>query len=257
MPLTFDRYRAEIVAQARLLAQHVDGADPTTRVPSCPEWTVGQLLRHVGAGLRWVAEIVATRADGPLPDDALRHLDDYRDHAPGPLAEEVVAAAGALSEALGEAGETAAVWTVVPGRTPLFWARRFTHELVVHRADAALAVGARYELDPAVAADALDEWLELLSLPVMFEIRPELRELLGPDRTLHLHATDHPGAEWVVDLTGDAIAWRHAHEKSAVAARGPLRDLLLTVYRREQATALDVVGDRALLDFWLDRVSFG
>ena len=39
-------------------------------------------------------------------------------------------------------------------------------------------------------------------------------------------------AEWLVDLTGDTIAWRRAHEKAAVAARGPLTDLLLIIYRR-------------------------
>lgn len=256
MALTFERYRAEVVAQAELLARQVRGAEPTTPVPSCPEWTVGQLLRHVGAGLRWAAGVVGTRADGPVPDDDLRVLDAYRDHAVDPLADELAAAAHALSDALGEAGETAAVWTAVPGGTPLFWARRFTNEVLLHRADAALAVGADYAVGPEVAADALDEWLELHSLPVMFEHHPELRELLGPGRTLHLHATDHPDAEWVVDLTGEVITWRRAHEKSAVAARGPLVELLLVVYRRKDPGGLDVVGDRELLDFWLDRVGF-
>jgi len=86
MPLDFDRYRAEIVTQAELLRGHVDGADPALGVPSCPEWTLGQLLRHTGAGLRWAADIVRTRAQAPLPDDALRNLDDYRHHDPAALA---------------------------------------------------------------------------------------------------------------------------------------------------------------------------
>jgi hypothetical protein len=44
-----------------------------------------------------------------------------------------------------------------------------------------------------------------------FEVHPRMRELLGPGRTIHLHATDTPpqaAAEWLVDLTGDAIVWR-------------------------------------------------
>ncbi|GAA1341581.1 hypothetical protein [Saccharothrix algeriensis] len=44
---------------------------------------------------------------------------------------------------------------------------------------------------------------------------------------------------------------------TAVAVCGALTDLLLTVYRRRGADVLDVHGDRDLLDFWLDRVSFG
>ncbi|MBB5955809.1 uncharacterized protein (TIGR03083 family) [Saccharothrix tamanrassetensis] len=257
MPLDFDRYRAEIVTQAELLRGHVRGADPTSKVPSCPDWTLGQLLRHIGAGLDWAAEILRTRATAPLADDALRNLEGYRDRAPEPLADAAVEAAHRLADALGEAGPDAEVWTAVPGEGPVFWARRFTHESLIHRADAALTVGAEYVTDPVIAEDALDEWLYLHTLPVMFDFHPQLRELLGPDRTLHFHATDVADAEWVVDLTGELITWRHAHEKSAVAARGSLTDLLLTVYGRRDVGVLDVVGDRDLLDFWLERVSFG
>jgi hypothetical protein len=94
-----------------------------------------------------------------------------------------------------------------------------------------------------------------------FEIHPWMRELLGPGRTLHFHATDPAPeeAEWVVDLTGDAIAWRRAHEKAAVAVRAPLADLLLIIYKRRPARGdgIEVLGDAQLLDFWLERVSFG
>ena len=94
------------------------------------------------------------------------------------------------------------------------------------------------------------------------EIPPRIRELLGPGRTLHFHATDTPpeaAAEWLVDLTGEAIAWRRAHERAAVAVRGPLTDLLLVIYKRRPARGggIEVFGDAALLDFWLERVSFG
>jgi hypothetical protein len=104
--------------------------------------------------------------------------------------------------------------------------------------------------------------MELGSLPQMFEFHPAKRELLGPGRTLHLHATDtraEAAAEWLVDLTGDAVVWRRAHEKAAVAVRGPLTDLLLVVYRRRpvRSKGVEVFGDADLLDFWLERVGFG
>jgi predicted lipid carrier protein YhbT len=87
-----------------------------------------------------------------------------------------------------------------------------------------------------------------------------MRELLGPGRTVHLHATDTDAdlhAEWVLDLTGDVITWRRAHEKSAVAVRGPITDLLLLIYRRRSPDGFEVFGDGALLGFWLERVAFG
>jgi hypothetical protein len=63
----------------------------------------------------------------------------------------------------------------------------------------------------------------------------------------------------VVDLTGDAITWRRAHEKAAVAVRAPLTDLLLLIYKRRPAhgAGIEVFGDADLLGFWLERVSFG
>ncbi|MGH3797563.1 MAG: maleylpyruvate isomerase N-terminal domain-containing protein [Pseudonocardiaceae bacterium] len=56
-------------------------------------------------------------------------------------------------------------------------------------------------------------------------------------------------AEWLIDLTGDAIVWRRAHEKAAVAVRGPLTDLLLVVYKRRPARneGIEVLGDVQLL----------
>ena len=96
-------------------------------------------------------------------------------------------------------------------RTTKFYARRFAHETVIHRADTTLAVGAEFTVNEEVAVDAIDEWMELGSLPMHFEVHPWVRELLGPGRTLHFHATDtapEAAAEWLIDLTGDAIVWR-------------------------------------------------
>ena len=61
------------------------------------------------------------------------------------------------------------------------------------------------------------------------------------------------------DHTGDVIVWRRAHEKAAVAVRAPVTDLLLVIYRRRpvHGEGIDIFGDEQLLDFWLERVSFG
>ena len=60
----------------------------------------------------------------------------------------------------------------------------------MHRADATLALGRAYALERDVAIDGVDEWMRLGSLPMHFELHPWMRELLGPGRTLHFHATD-------------------------------------------------------------------
>jgi uncharacterized protein (TIGR03083 family) len=258
----FQRHCAEIATQTELLRAVVADADPATPVPSCPGWTVGALVRHLAGGQRWATTIVRTRATEPPSDaffrDVVREHEESADELGGQLAR----SGGPLADALREAGPDARVWTPMGPGSMRFWARRFAHETVVHRADATLAAGAPFTVDTEVALDALDEWMELGSLPQMFEFHPERRELLAPGRTLHLHATDTPpeaGAEWVVDLTGDRLAWRRAHERSAVAVRGPLSALLLLVYGRRSVddSGVEVFGDRGLLELWLGRVAFG
>lgn len=214
-------------------------------------------MRHLGGGQRWAAEIVRTLASEPPPDRHFRDLSPYTDEDAGELDGWLAEGAKLLADSLRGAGQGTRLWTPLPdGGTTSFYARRFAHETLIHRADAALALGVEFTVDDAVAVDAVDEWLELGSLPAMLEFKPELRELLGRGRTLHLHATDVPGAEWVVDLT-ETLAWRRAHEKCAVAVRAPLVDLLLLIYRRRSVDGLEVLGDAGLLDFWLRRVPFG
>ena len=89
----FDRLCAEIVAQTALLTGYLEGADLGLPVPSCPGWNVSQLMRHVDGGLRWVAEIVATRAATPPPDVALRDLSGFTDEDPTRLHESLTDAA--------------------------------------------------------------------------------------------------------------------------------------------------------------------
>jgi uncharacterized protein (TIGR03083 family) len=261
--LDFDRYAAEIVAQTAELRSTIDGADLTVAVPSCPGWNVGQLLRHLGGGQRWAAATVRTRATEPLSDQHFRDLSPYTDEDASVVGPWLVESANELADALrGAQPDTPVCTAPIPDGTANFYARRFTHETAIHRADATLALGARFDLEHAVAVDAIDEWMQLGSLPMHLDFHPRMRELLGPGRTLHFHATDVPpeaAAEWVVDLTGDTLAWRRAHEKAAVAVRGPLVDLLLIIYKRRPAHGerVEILGDAALLDFWLERVNFG
>jgi uncharacterized protein (TIGR03083 family) len=260
--LTHDRLCSEIVTQTGLLTSLLDGADLTAPVPSCPGWNAGQLLRHLGGAQRWAEEMVRTRATGPLPEEHFRDLSPYTDEDPATVGPWLAEGAARLADTLRAAGPATRVWTPVPGGNAAFYARRLTHETAVHRADAALALGAEFTVEQDVALDAVDEWMELDVLPTHFEAHPWKRELLGPGRTLHLHATDTPpeaAAEWMVDLTGDAITWRRAHEKAAVAVRGPLTDLLLLIYKRRpvHGEGIEVIGDGQLLDFWLERLAFG
>jgi hypothetical protein len=145
-------------------------------------------------------------------------------------------------------------------RSTSFWARRAAIDLVIHRADAAGTVRAGYAVAPDLAADAVDELLELISDPQVAGSSPHLAELRGPGGSIHLHATDaEPAleAEWLIELVADGFTWRRGHARATVALRGPLADVMRVFWRRLPAGSerVEVLGDAALLDFWLQRVA--
>ncbi|MFG2127395.1 maleylpyruvate isomerase family mycothiol-dependent enzyme [Streptomyces sp. NPDC048751] len=253
---SLDRYRTEIITQTDLLRTLLTGADPTARVPTCPEWNLGQLLRHVGGVHRWVDTVVRTRATDEVPDTLVNEVFGYGDEDPAELDAWLAVGARRLTDVLAEAGPDARVWTVVPDQPLVFWARRVLHETVVHRADAAWTVGARYEVDAAVARDALDEWMSFGTVPEAYDA-DGAEPLLGPGREVCFVATDDPAGSWHVDLTGDVPRWDRADGgAAAVAVHGSLTDLLLLVYGRPVADRVEVRGDTGLLELWLRRTGF-
>jgi uncharacterized protein (TIGR03083 family) len=246
--------RAALLEETAAFGELIRTADPAAPVPTCPGWTIRQLFRHVGRGDRWAAQIVADRSDEPLdprevpegrpPDDADAAIDWLN------------AGAQLVLDAVDAIGADTAVWTFLGPRPAQWWIRRRLHEATVHRADAAIAVGADFALDPEVAADGIDEWLERVAIQTNAETSP-----LDAGRTLHLHATDDglAGAgEWTITGTGAGIAVSHEHGKGDAALRGSAQDLLLAVVRRVSAAdaGLEVFGDTAVWDGWLDRTPF-
>lgn len=259
--LPHDRYCDEIAHQVgRLRAVVTSGTDLSVTVPTCPDWSLERLVRHTGGALRWVELMVRTRAQEEVPEERVP-LGEGPEGA-GELDAWLAETGEQLVAALREAGPDAAVWSWAGIPTSGFWARRMAHELTVHRADATLAAGQPYEVAPEIAADAIDEWLQIVEFVQRTMPHDEARELRGPGRSIHLHATDTTAelnAEWLIGFTEDVIAWRRGHEKATVALRGPLTSVMLAFYRRLplDSPELEVLGERELLEFWLRRASFG
>ncbi|MFC0600842.1 maleylpyruvate isomerase N-terminal domain-containing protein [Streptomyces palmae] len=254
--LGHDRYCSEIIAQTDQLRELLARTELSAQVPTCPEWTMADLLRHVGGAHRWAETIVRTRATEVVRGDQVPNGigPEERDALDAWLAE----GATLLTETLREAGPETRAWTWTPEGTAGFWARRMTHETLVHRADAASADGDSFTADAAVAADAIDEWLEILSGPAGAHVSPKLGALGHPGQSLHLHATDADGAEWLIELGEGGFTWSRSHAKATVAVRGTVADLLRVFYRRLPADSerVEVLGDAALLEHWLEHASF-
>lgn len=253
-----DRYYSALNIEAERFANVVRETDLSRRVPTCPEWTFEQLTEHLGQAHRWVTAMVDQRTTSYLPPEEV-------DDIPLPSTSEECASwirsgAARLSAMIREVGPDTPVWSWADDQRARFWLRRMVHETVVHRADAELAVGIAVRGEADLAADAVTERLELVSSPALAARHPELTELRGDGQTLHFHATDDglgDAGEWLVRRTPDGVVWEHGHAKGDVAVRGAAVDLMLLITRRIPVDdpRVHVVGDRTLLDHWLEHTS--
>ncbi|MFE6662462.1 maleylpyruvate isomerase N-terminal domain-containing protein [Streptomyces sp. NPDC057697] len=256
--LSHDQYCDEITARTDAFRATIRGADLDATVPSCPDWTLRELAVHLGGAHRWVGEIVRTRATDAVPPEQVADGTPGSD-TPDALDAWLAEGAARAVEALRAAGPDEEVWSWAWEHSTGFWARRMAHETIVHHADAALTTRTGYEVAPGPAADTIEEWLEIIDF-VRASGGPQATGLTGgAGGSLHLHATDAPDAEWLIEFGGGALAWRRAHEKADVVLRGPLTDVMLVLNRRLAADSdrVEVLGDAKLLDFWLEHSVFG
>jgi hypothetical protein len=126
------------------------------------------------------------------------------------------------------------------------WPRRQAQEISVHRWDAEHAIGAAGPIDPELASDGVDEYLDLVT-----RYRVSRDSVTLPAGSLHIHCTDTHG-EWLVSLD-DGYQLVRAHAKGAAALRGPAEALLLRLWNRDtdRADELSPVGDERVLEAWL------
>lgn len=235
-------YATIVAAEGSALADAAEG-HLDQPVPSCPEWSVAQLVAHLGGVHAWTRKVVAAGGERvprdlpPPPEDPADLLPWFR------------AGVTELSEVL--AGDAdAPAWTSPPNapNTMGWWQRRQALETAVHRWDVEAAVGLpRVDpIDPELAVAGVDEFLSDF-LPRALSAQPT-RVLSG---TLHLHATDTPG-EWWLDFDAEGLAPRREHAKADAAVRGPAPGLYLWVWNRQtpEDAGLEVFGRKETVDAW-------
>ena len=186
-----------LLLQVTAFADAATAGDLAQPVPTCPDWSLRDLARHLGRVHRRVAATVTAGADR-----LVRH-DDVPDAEPPGARDEVatwrLAGGATVASALRDAGPDRLVAGFV-GPTPVsWWERRMLHETLVHRYDAEVTVGVVpwVGVPAALAADGIAESLALLET---FGARRA--DLAGSGETVHVHATDHPYRRAVLDASG-------------------------------------------------------
>lgn len=195
-------------------------------VEHCPEWTVADLVWHL-TDVHWFwGTIVEERLAAP-PEEARRPQRPGDDR----LVEGFLAGAQRLVQVLGAADQAAHVWTWAPAQQDVaFVTRHQVQEAAVHHWDACRAAGEQLRIEPAVAADAIDEFL---TFSVSTDADPADPPRPALDGSFVLRCTDAEAA-WTV--TDGQTPGTVASTRGAADGRGELAatasDLLLWLYGR-------------------------
>jgi len=209
-----------------------------TRVPSCPEWSLGDLVWHLGGVQRFWAEVVRTQTmdratvepPADVTDDEL--LSWFEDISAG------------LQEALETTDPAVRVWSWAGGQQDVAWVRRRqAHEVAVHRWDAQNAVGEAEPIAPTLAADGIDEYFTWM-------LDPEEAEGFEGSVTIRLAPTD-VDASWVVDVHDGRVGLTSDDIVVDITVRAPTSDLLLLLWRRVAPDDVEVDGERSALERFL------
>ncbi|GGU29549.1 maleylpyruvate isomerase family mycothiol-dependent enzyme [Lentzea flava] len=231
---------AQIETQASLMRSAVVKAGRDAEVPSCPGWTVLDLVRHQAAVHSWAAKAVVAPAEAGPPEFP-KPPQDF---------DEVLAwwdtELAVLLERLRETSADSPAWTFDGSKRASFWPRRQAHETSIHRLDAELATGHDVPtllFDSEFAADGIDEFLTVM-VPRQLQ---RGRVIEGTGR-LVVHAAD-AGRTWEVQLTkGEPPVVTPAHD-SAIDSDATLAGTADAIYRKlwGRPSHAIVSGDESLL----------
>jgi uncharacterized protein (TIGR03083 family) len=207
-------------------------------VPTCPDFTVDALAAHVGRFSSWWTHILCEGTGRPKPD----YSEDVGDA--GRVEWLRTIRTNLLTELHATPPDTV-TWTWhPPDQSARFVARRVSCELAIHRVDAQVARGPADPLEPALAADVIEE------IFVLFTVVERVRHDggLGAGETLHLHGTDYVPAEWLLLLADDGVQVSREHAKGDLALRGAVSDLAMVLYQRPTVDRVERFGDERVLE---------
>jgi len=162
--LTVDELVAVLTDESARLVAEADRVLLADPVPTCPSWTVRDLVEHLTGVHRWAAAIVTGGLLQNPPDhevaamfapvaDPAELLPRFRQHADG------------LVAALRAAPDDLRAFVFLKNAPPArhFWARREAHETTIHRVDVLsarlgrLPSTAEAAIPTALAVDGIDE----------------------------------------------------------------------------------------------------
>jgi uncharacterized protein (TIGR03083 family) len=242
--LSLEQHLAALAGRGAALAEAAAAAGADAKVPTCPAWDVTKLVTHQGMVHRWAAANLRGEADHDTGASvaeagaAASLLDWYREGL------------AALVDTVRAAPEDAKAMVFLRDAPPprRFWARRQAHETTIHSVDAVAARHRRWptaadvDLDPALAADGVDELL------MGFITRGKGRLHAAEPYTVLVRADD-TGHAWTLRIgEGPIVTTPGGTGRGDAVLSGSAAQLYLSLWNR--ADELTAEGRPDLLAEW-------
>lgn len=239
------QYADHIESEGHALVAAASAAGLEAPVPTCPGWTVTDLLRHVTFVHRWATKYLVeqlTEMQPPVKEGEILRTGPIGDA----LLAYVTAGVDELVEAVRAASPDLQCWTLMRSGSPRDqWARRQAHETTIHRADTELAAGrAVTSVAAAFASDGIDELLGGFFGRDLTDAR------CG---TIGIRPTDG-GTPWAVDVSESRAHGRPNPSTADVWVDAASSDLYFALWHRGTLLSTgDALNDNALLKLWNER----
>ena len=227
LALATTEYLHAIEVHAALLVDAAQTAGLDAPVPTCPGWSVRDLVQHTESVYRHKTATVLAASSGESPP--------WSDVGPEADLATFQRALDNMRHTFEKVDLSAECWTwCAHTHRADWWVRRMAHETVIHAADAVVAAGGSPEIEADLAVDGVDELLDefLVGGPSWGSVQP------GSTR---------------IDLLSTDRAWalRFAAFSGTSPNTGKTHDLDTLVIDAEGTPDAVVDIDPATLDLWL------
>jgi uncharacterized protein (TIGR03083 family) len=232
----------ECLAADESRLREVGGRDLTRAVPTCPGWTVADLVQHVA--MVYLHKVESMRHGGVSESS---WPPDVSDEEPLALLDKAYAALVGEFAARDPKDGPAGTW-YEHDQTVGFWIRRMAQETVIHRVDGELAAGEGVATIPDdLALDGIDEVLLLFLAYQSRKWHDYFAERLpSAAETVLVTAADQG---WLARLDADGVSVEPAAPATDAQASvsGTPQQVLLWLWRRAAHDAVRRSGDDAVL----------
>lgn len=178
-----DPFIQSLEDDGKLIDEALATTPHSVAIPTCPGWTVQNLVEHLGSLHIWVAQLIENRIQvATRPTQSVVETDSLRTWYRSTNRR--------LRTVLSETPPGTQVWTVTGDHIAGSWRRRQAHETAIHRFDLEYALGRAPEIDEILAESFVDE------LGCLVPFLHKFRGLVIPDEDLVMSSSD---ASWTLE----------------------------------------------------------